>query len=130
MLSRVVHRLVAHDRRFTALAHTLAHDGLRLLVLIRLCPLPYSLCNGAVSTVPTVGPLAYGAATALASPKLLIQVFVGSRLRVLTAPDEKVSRADKAVNVLGILVSAAVGILTGVYIYKRCLPLFSIPPTL
>lgn len=119
VLSGFVHRLMERDKRFAALALTLKYDGLKLLCMIRLCPLPYSICNGAVSTFPTVNPLTYGLATAIISPKFLIPTFVGSRLRVLTRDNEQMSAGSKAVNVISLLVSIGIGIFTGVYIYRR-----------
>ncbi|PWY80708.1 Golgi apparatus membrane protein tvp38 [Aspergillus heteromorphus CBS 117.55] len=121
ILSRFVHRLMERDKRFAALALTLKYDGLKLLCMIRLCPLPYSVCNGAVSTFPTVHPLMYGLATAIISPKLLVPAFIGSRLRVLSDNNEEMSMGSKAVNVCSIIVSVAIGIFTGLYIYRRTL---------
>ncbi|OJJ49292.1 hypothetical protein ASPZODRAFT_129732 [Penicilliopsis zonata CBS 506.65] len=121
VLSQFVNRLMERDKRFAALSLTLKYDGLKLLCMIRLCPLPYSLCNGAVSTFPTVQPLMYGLATAIVSPKLLIPAFIGSRVRILSDEDEKMSGGAKAVNVISIVVTIAIGIFTGIYIYKRTL---------
>lgn len=119
VLRRYAERLVASDKRFAALTLTLKHDGLKLLVLIRLCPLPYSLVNGAVSTFPTVHPLMYGLATAITSPKSLINVFIGSRLGAIVEDGEQMSTGTKAVNWLSIIISALVGAGTGWYIYRR-----------
>ncbi|KAL2820243.1 hypothetical protein BDW59DRAFT_118007 [Aspergillus cavernicola] len=121
ILSKFVHRLVERDKRFAALALTLKYDGLKLLCMIRLCPLPYSICNGAISTFPTVQPWMYGAATALVSPKLLVPAFIGSRLRVLYEENEEMSLGSKLVNIISIVISIAVGIFTGFYIYRRTL---------
>lgn len=46
-----VRRLAARDTRFVALGQVLRRDGLALLVMVRLCPLPYSLSNGFLATV-------------------------------------------------------------------------------
>ncbi|KAL4781460.1 hypothetical protein BJX76DRAFT_16712 [Aspergillus varians] len=119
ILASFVQRLTERDTRFAALALTLKYDGLKLLCMVRLCPLPYSICNGAISTFPTVQPLMYGLATAIISPKLLIPVFVGSRLRLLYEKDVEMSTATKLVNVFGIIITAGVGGFTGWYIYKR-----------
>lgn len=108
-----------NDKRFAALALTLKYDGLKLLCMIRLCPLPYSICNGAVSTFPTVHPLMYGLATAIISPKLLVPAFIGNRLRVLSEHNEKMSAISKAVNITSIIITVGIGIFTGWYIYKR-----------
>ncbi|KMP00520.1 TLG2-vesicle protein of 38 kDa [Coccidioides immitis RMSCC 2394] len=121
VLSKFVHRLVQHDKRFAALALTLKYDGLKLLCMIRLCPLPYSICNGAISTFPTVHPLMYGLATAIITPKLLVSAFIGSRLRILAQSGEEMSAGTKAVNIISIVVGVCVGIFTGWYIYKRTL---------
>ncbi|PGH31567.1 hypothetical protein GX50_05660 [[Emmonsia] crescens] len=121
LLSSFVHRLMEHDKRFAALALTLKYDGLKLLCMIRLCPLPYSICNGAVSTFPTVHPLMYGLATAIISPKLLVPTFIGSRLRILAQSGETMSAGSKAINIISILASMAVGIFTGWYIYRNTL---------
>lgn len=107
-----------HDKRFAALALTLKYDGLKLLCMIRLCPLPYSICNGAVSTFPTVHPLMYGLATIIISPKLLVPAFIGSRLRLLSG-DEKMSPGSKAINICSIVFTVGIGGFTGWYIYKR-----------
>lgn len=119
VLRKYVERLVAHDKRFAALTLTLQHDGLRLLCMIRLCPLPYSLCNGAMSTFPTVHPLMYALATAIISPKLFIHVFIGSRLAALGENREQMSAGAKAVNWISIIISGLVGAFTGWYIYQR-----------
>lgn len=114
-------RMVATDRRFAALALTLKHDGVKLLCMIRLCPLPYSISNGALSTFPTVSPWAFMAATALASPKLLIHVWIGARLAVLAEADEKMDPKTKALNYCSIIGGIILGIGTGWIIYKRTL---------
>lgn len=119
VLSKFVNRLMERDKRFAALALTLKYDGLKLLCMIRLCPLPYSICNGGVSTFPTVHPLMYGLATLIISPKLLVPTFIGSRLRLLADKNEEMSLGSKAVNVGSIIFTVAVGVFTGWYIYKR-----------
>jgi len=119
ILSGFVKRLVANDPRFAALSLVLKHDGLKLLCMIRLCPLPYSLSNGAMSTVPTVQPLTYALATAIATPKLLIHVFIGSRLAVIAKSGEKMDATTKAINWASIVGGMILGALTGWLIYRK-----------
>ncbi|KAF7160299.1 hypothetical protein CNMCM5623_005819 [Aspergillus felis] len=121
ILSKFVNRMMERDKRFAALALTLKYDGLKLLCMIRLCPLPYSVCNGAVSTFPTVHPLMYGLATFLITPKLLVPAFIGSRIRILSEKNEEMSAGSKAVNICSIILSIGIGIFTGLYIYRRTL---------
>jgi uncharacterized membrane protein YdjX (TVP38/TMEM64 family) len=119
VLRRYVERLIANDKRFAALTLTLKHDGLKLLCMIRFCPLPYSLSNGAISTIPSVHPLMYGLATAIVSPKLLIHVFIGSRLRAIGENGGQMTFGAKTLNWISIFISALVGAFTGYYIYQR-----------
>lgn len=112
-------RLVANDTRFAALSSVLKHDGLKLLVMIRLCPLPYSISNGAMSTVPTVKPLVYALATAIASPKLMIHIFIGSRLAAIAKSGEKMDAGTKAINYGSIVGGMILGAATGYFIYQR-----------
>ena len=117
VLSNYVHRLVANDTRFSALSLVLKHDGLKLLCMIRLCPLPYSISNGAISTVPTVDPRMYALATAIVTPKLLIHIFIGSRLAAIG--DGKMDAGTRAFNWISIIVSMIIGAVTGWLIYRR-----------
>ncbi|KAH6700369.1 hypothetical protein EV126DRAFT_341880 [Verticillium dahliae] len=52
VFSGYVHRLVGADPRFVALGHVLRSDGLGMLTAVRFCPLPYSVSNGFLATVP------------------------------------------------------------------------------
>ncbi|TVY38243.1 Golgi apparatus membrane protein, partial [Lachnellula occidentalis] len=120
VLSSYVHRLVGQDKRFEALALTLKHDGLKILCMIRFCPLPYSLSNAAMSTFPTVNPLNYALATAIASPKLLIHVFIGSRLAVIADSEGgKMDAGTKAINYISIIVGGVLGVAVGWIIYQK-----------
>jgi uncharacterized membrane protein YdjX (TVP38/TMEM64 family) len=114
-------KVVATDRRFEALSLTLKHDGIKLLCMIRFCPLPYSISNGAVSTFPTVTPLAFAFATAIATPKLMIHVWIGQRLAILAAAEQKMDGKTKALNYCSIAGGVILGLLTGWIIYKRTL---------
>lgn len=115
----MVHRLVAHDKRFAALALTLKHDGIKLLVMIRLCPLPYSLSNGAIATFPTVHWASYAAATAIISPKLMLHVFVGSQLEKIAEGGGKMDAKTKAISYVSIVIGLIAGVATGWIMYRK-----------
>ena len=119
VLRKYVERWTANDKRFEALTLTIKHDGLWLLCMIRLCPLPYSLSNGAMSTFPTVNPAMYALATAIITPKLLVHVFIGSRLAALADKGEKMSAGTRAINYGSIAIGMAVGLSMGWYIYQK-----------
>lgn len=119
VLRRYVERMVANDRRFAALTLTLKEDGLKLLCMIRLCPLPYSLSNGAMSTFPTIEPRQYALATALITPKLFIHVFIGSRLSAIAKKKGEMSAGTKALNWISIIAFAMLGAFVGWLIYQK-----------
>ncbi|CAN8099119.1 unnamed protein product [Discula destructiva] len=119
VLAGYVDRLVGNDKRFVALGQVLRHDGLGVLALVRFCPLPYSLSNGFLATVPSVAPLSFAIATAAASPKLLVHVFIGSRLALLADKGDAMGFGDRAVNYASMIVGASVGMGVGYFIYRR-----------
>ncbi|KAF2013225.1 hypothetical protein BU24DRAFT_434329 [Aaosphaeria arxii CBS 175.79] len=119
VLKNMVHRLIANDKRFAALALTLKHDGLKLLVMIRMCPLPYSLSNGAVATFPTVHPASFAAATAIVTPKLMLHIFIGSQLNKIADSGGKMDPKTKAMSYISIAIGAIAGIATGWFMYKK-----------
>jgi uncharacterized membrane protein YdjX (TVP38/TMEM64 family) len=114
-----VERLVSHDKRFAALSLTIKHDGLKLLVMIRLCPLPYSLSNGAVATIPTVRWSSFALATALASPKLLLHVFVGAKLAEIAEKGGSMDAKTKTISYLSVIIGMMAGVITGWVVYRQ-----------
>ncbi|KAI9166970.1 Golgi apparatus membrane protein tvp38 [Paramyrothecium foliicola] len=119
VLSNYVDRMVGRDHRFRALGQVLRREGILYLTAIRLCPLPFSLSNGFLATIPTISPTAFALSTALSTPKLLVHVFIGSRLALLAEQGDKMTAGDKAINYISIFVGSAVGIITGLIIYRR-----------
>jgi len=119
VLRGYVSRLMENDKRFAALALTIKHDGLKLLIMIRLCPLPYSLSNGALSTIPTVTWLRFALATAIVSPKLLVHVFIGAQLGRLAEHGGEMDAKTKAVSYISIVVGSMMGVATGWIIYRQ-----------
>lgn len=111
--------MVATDKRFAALSLTLKHDGVKLLVMIRLCPLPYSVSNGALSTFPTVTAAKFAVATAFTTPKLLIHVWIGARLAALAEDGGEMDLKTKMMNYFSIALGVLAGVGTGWFIYKR-----------
>jgi len=119
VLSKYVHKLVGQDKRFEALALTLKHDGLKILCMIRFCPLPYSLSNAAMSTFPTVHPFSFALATAISSPKLLIHVFIGSRMAAIASSGGKMDTSTKIINWASIIIGGILGVGVGYVIYQK-----------
>jgi len=118
IFSGYVHRLVGEDRRFVALGQVLRRDGLPVLAAIRFCPLPFSLSNGFLATIPSISPGTFALATAISTPKLLIHVFIGDRLAQLAENDD-MPMSTRIVNYLSILFGSILGISVGWFVYQR-----------
>jgi uncharacterized membrane protein YdjX (TVP38/TMEM64 family) len=118
IFSAYVQRLVGEDRRFVALGQVLRRDGLPVLAAIRFCPLPFSLSNGFLATIPSISPASFALATAISTPKLLIHVFIGDRLAQLAESDD-MPWSTRVVNYLGILLGSIIGISVGWFVYQR-----------
>lgn len=67
ILSKPVDRMVGKDPRFVALGQVLRKDGILYLTGIRFCPLPFSLSNGFLATIPSITPTAFALSTALST---------------------------------------------------------------
>lgn len=108
---------LAHSSiKFMAFAKTLEQDKFVLLWLIRLCPLPYSMSNAAMSSVHTVEAYKFFLATLCTTPKLLIHIFIGDRIAKLGAAKDTSSRL---VNLFSIVLAIVVAIITTWIIYRR-----------
>ncbi|KAH9879013.1 hypothetical protein J1614_002448 [Plenodomus biglobosus] len=119
ILKSLVHRLIANDTRFAALALTMKHDGLKLLVMIRMCPLPYSLTNGAIATFPTVHWASFALANAIVSPKLMLHIYIGAQFEKLADSDGKMDPGTKALSYFSIAIGAIAGVATGWFMYRK-----------
>ncbi|KKF94245.1 Golgi apparatus membrane protein tvp38 [Ceratocystis platani] len=119
IFSGYVHRLVGQDPRFVALGQVLRRDGLLMLTMIRFCPLPFSLSNGFLATIPTITPTAFVISTALSTPKLLVHVWLASKLALLAENGDSMSFGEKLVNYLSMGIAGVIGITVTVLIYRR-----------
>ena len=61
----------------------------------------------------------FALATAIVTPKLLIHVFIGSRLAAIAKSGDKMDAATKAINWASIIGGLIIGALTAWFIYSR-----------
>lgn len=108
--------LARSNQKFAALTSTMEQDGFTLLLMIRLCPLPYSLSNGGLASIPSVSPWKFALATTMTSPKLLMHIFVGDRLTRLGSETDSASRV---INILSVAIAVILGSITAYTIYIR-----------
>lgn len=118
LLHNQAEALIKSNEKFRAFSEILREDSsLFLLILIRLCPLPYSLSNGALAAIPELSSITYLLASILTSPKLFIHIFVGYKLKELG--DDTKSRTTKIFDLISIIITAIASALTTYIIYYK-----------
>lgn len=115
-LSGFATKLARSNTKFTALTKTLENDNIVLLTMIRLCPLPYSLSNGALASIPTVSVKSFFIASLIASPKLMVHIFIGDRLMKL---GKEKDTATKVIDLISISLAGIMSVVTAYLIYVR-----------
>lgn len=115
-------RLVQLSDKFRAFLEILTDEsenggGLLILILLRLCPLPYSLSNGALALIPNLSIATFVLASVITSPKMFIHIFVGWKIKELG--DNSRSGGSKIVDLISILITMfAASAVTYVIYYK------------
>ena len=110
--------LINHNEKFRAFSEILKEDSsLFLVILLRLCPLPYSLSNGALAAIPELPVQTYFLASLITSPKLLIHVFVGHKVKELG--DESKTKSTKVIDILSIVITGLAAFATTYIIYHK-----------
>jgi len=109
------------NRKWVALENVIRSRGLPLIILIRLSPLPpWVYANLLFSSIETVSFFQFMVATVFYTPKLMIAVWIGSRVAMFSdgSQRDKMDTAAKIVNALSIVLSIALAVGTGWLIWK------------
>ncbi|QLQ81981.1 hypothetical protein HG537_0G02350 [Torulaspora globosa] len=117
LLQSQAQKLVHSNRRFEAFAAILQeNNSYWVLALLRLCPFPYSLTNGAIAAVYGISVRNFSIAQAITTPKLLIYLFIGSRIRSM---GEDESTGSKLFDLMSIIIAIAVFTVTAWILYAK-----------
>ncbi|CAL9727753.1 golgi apparatus membrane protein Tvp38p [Monosporozyma unispora] len=117
LLKSRAEKLVHANKRFEAFASILQeNNSYWILALLRLCPFPYSLTNGAIAGVYGISLKNFAIANLITTPKMFIYLFIGSRIKSL---GETKSTGEKVFDVISILFTLVVFTLTAWLLYFR-----------
>lgn len=88
--------------------------------MLRLTPIPWAYANFSLATFKEISPLDFLVATCAYSPKLLLHVYVGTRLYLFSDPDHlnEMDGTTKWLNSLSIVASVLLGVGVGSYAYR------------
>lgn len=118
LLKEQAANLVRKNEKFKAFSEILQEDNsLFLLILIRLCPLPYSLLNGALASIPNLSATTYLMASVITSPKMFVHIFVGHVIKNLG--DEERPASAKWLDLFSILLTGIALFIASYIIYNR-----------
>lgn len=117
LLKSKAEELVHSNKRFEAFSSILRENsGYWFLALLRLCPFPYSLTNGAIAGVHGITIRNFAIANIITTPKLFIYLFVGSKLKNI---GETKSTNEKILDILSIIFTGVVFTVTAWLLYFK-----------
>ncbi|RSH95018.1 Tlg2-vesicle protein [Saitozyma podzolica] len=104
-----------------AFGRVMREKGTILVIMIRYCPMPWAIGNGLFASIESVKFWQVMLADLLILPRLMIPVFIGSRLTSLADPDATHDPVHTWLNVLSIGLSMSFSVGTGIFIYRATL---------
>ncbi|KAJ9108632.1 hypothetical protein QFC20_003330 [Naganishia adeliensis] len=109
--------------KWEAFSHVVKAKGTILIIMIRWCPFPWALGNGLFASIDSVSFPSFMLANLLLQPRLLVPVFIGSRLVSLVddGGDKPADPVAKWINAASIIVGLSVSLGTGWFIYRATL---------
>ncbi|KAI9243418.1 hypothetical protein EDC94DRAFT_665978 [Helicostylum pulchrum] len=101
---------------YVAMQDAITQGGFKMMLLIRICPLPWQLTNLMLSLVPSVTWKTYISSALIACFKFNLDVWVGSQLANLSDPDlpPEAHKATLIYMCLGIIILVS----SGFWLYK------------
>ncbi|KAL7420979.1 Tlg2-vesicle protein [Cryptotrichosporon argae] len=109
------------NEKWNAFGHVMRTKGWPLVAMIRWCPLPWAIGNGLFASIEGVKLWHFALANVLYLPRLLVPVFIGSRLESLIDRDASPDPLRFWLNMASIAASLAVSVGTGFWVYRLTL---------
>lgn len=117
VLNEQAQKIVSSHQKLYVFSTILKEDNsFWILAMIRLCPLPYSLTNAALAAIPGVSVWNFFLGSLLSSPKLVLYLFVGTKLKHI---GEDRGFWGKFMDILSIVLTMAFIGLTGYVLYWK-----------
>ncbi|WVF65529.1 hypothetical protein IAT40_000257 [Kwoniella sp. CBS 6097] len=110
---------ISKNDKWDAFGHVMRAKGLPLIIMIRYCPIPWNIGNGLFASIESVKFWQFMLANLLIQPRLLIPVFIGSRLTSLASDVH--DPLQTWLNLLSIGISTTISLVTGIVIYRLTL---------
>jgi len=120
LFSHRVRKWTTSNEKWTAMEDVVRHHGLWLIVLCRICPMPWAYSNAFFASIETISLWQFIFATIFMTPRLLLQVFIASRIALFSDGETRghMDTTAKVINAVSIVVGFLLAIGTGVLIYR------------
>ncbi|KAK8844057.1 hypothetical protein IAR55_006851 [Kwoniella newhampshirensis] len=112
---------IGRNDKWDAFGHVMRSKGLPLVIMIRYCPIPWAVGNGLFASIESVKFWHFMLATLCIQPRLLIPVFIGSRLTSLASDSPSSDPLRFWLNLFSIGLSGSISVVTGIVIYRLTL---------
>ncbi|KAI7907306.1 uncharacterized protein BX663DRAFT_495481 [Cokeromyces recurvatus] len=86
-LLKMVRLSPAKQVKYMAMQEAIEQGGFKMMMLIRLSPIPWPITNMLLSIIPTITTQQFVISTFLSSLKVSLEVWIGSQLADLSNPD-------------------------------------------
>lgn len=110
-----------NSRHWQAIGEAIKQKDLSLIILLRLCPFPpwvYANCFFALLPKDKLSFKNFLIATCCSTPRLLVHVFIGSRLFLLADPNSNLDTFTQTIDIVSIAFGILLSFGLGVYVYK------------
>ncbi|KZO98022.1 hypothetical protein CALVIDRAFT_535628 [Calocera viscosa TUFC12733] len=109
--------------RWRAMEAVVSHHGLWLIVLCRICPMPWAYSNAFFASIDSIALWQFIFATVFMTPRLLLQIFIASRIALFSDGETRgnMDTTAKVINAVSIVLGTLLALGTGVTIYRLTL---------
>jgi len=118
-----IKRITSSNEKWQALESVVRLNGTPLIILVRLCPLPWVYSNMFFASIENVSLWQFVLATIVMTPRILLQVFIGSRVALFSDGEHRgeMDTTSKILNAVSIVLGAGIGLTTGILVYRLTL---------
>ncbi|KAI8645642.1 hypothetical protein BD408DRAFT_411296 [Parasitella parasitica] len=113
--NRFIRLSPSKQEKYTAIQEAIEQGGFKMIMLIRLSPIPWPIQNMLLSILPTISTQQFVLASFLSSFKVSVEVWIGSQLADISNPNLPPSAHRIAMMVMGLGVLILVAVAWWLY---------------
>ncbi|KAG2197315.1 hypothetical protein INT46_005641 [Mucor plumbeus] len=113
--NRFIRLSPSKQEKYTAIQEAIEQGGFKMIMLIRLSPIPWPIQNMLLSILPTISTQQFVLASFLSSFKVSVEVWIGSQLADISNPNLPPSAHRIAMMVMGVGVFILIAVAWWLY---------------